>query len=510
MLESLKTIAMYLPQYHRVKENDEWWGEGYTEWTAVKKAEPLFAGEIQPVRPLNDNYYNLLNRETMEWQANLARKYEIDGFCFYHYWFGDSRLVLEKPAENLLKWKDIDIKFCFSWDAGSWARTWTCIGNSWADKFENKRTDSDGNGILIQQVFGGEPYWKKHFEYLLPFFKDPRYICVNGCPVFVFYSSVDMPCFEHMCRYWRKLAKSSGFHDLYIVALSQQNSAADAVVLPMSFRKQNLGYNLDIAKLIPGTSILGYDYDEVWQEYLNCPPLSSQTTLWQCMVDYDDTPRRGDKGRVYLGCTVQKFEKYFRYLYQKSKKQKNPLLFVDAWNEWAEGKYLEPDTRREHGLLEAIRRVKQEDGTIAEWNYASDRNSYVMRLEEQIARYQRGYFFLLKWIQMQDKTKSIQKFFEKNNIRTISIYGFGMHGHLFYQLMKNTDVEVKYAIDRQSKGMDGREDIPVFSLQDELPSCDAIVISLINDYVKIADELEGKTTASLISLYEVIAEAAVE
>ena len=105
-MEKPQVLAMYLPQYHRVKENDEWWGEGFTEWTAVEKSEPLFEDHNQPRRPLDDRYYDLLDKSTMEWQADLANKYGVDGFCFYHYWFKDGRRILERPAENLLKWKD--------------------------------------------------------------------------------------------------------------------------------------------------------------------------------------------------------------------------------------------------------------------------------------------------------------------------------------------------------------------------------------------------------------------
>ena len=115
----MRTITMYLPQYHRVAENDKWWGEGFTEWTAVKAASPLFEGHKQPRIPLEDNYYNLLEKRTMEWQANLMKQYDIDGQCIYHYYFKDGKKILERPAENLLHWKDIDMPFCFCWANGS-------------------------------------------------------------------------------------------------------------------------------------------------------------------------------------------------------------------------------------------------------------------------------------------------------------------------------------------------------------------------------------------------------
>ena len=133
-MNRIKTIAMYLPQFHEVPENNEWWGEGYTEWIAAKKAEKLFDGHYQPREPLNDNYYDLMDKSTMLWQAEIARQYLLDGFCFYHYYFKEGRKILEKPAENLLKWKDVNMPFCFCWANESWGRTWSKINyeiNEW-------------------------------------------------------------------------------------------------------------------------------------------------------------------------------------------------------------------------------------------------------------------------------------------------------------------------------------------------------------------------------------------
>ena len=166
---------MYLPQFHEVEENNEWWGNGYTEWTAVKKATPLFHGHKQPKAPFNDNYYNLLDKQTMITQAKLAEEYGIDGFCFYHYYFKNGRKILEKPAENLLKWKDINMPYCFCWANETWARTWSNISgaNAWGSKFENKKQKA-GSGILLEQRYGQEKEWEEHLEYLIPFFKDEK------------------------------------------------------------------------------------------------------------------------------------------------------------------------------------------------------------------------------------------------------------------------------------------------------------------------------------------------
>lgn len=506
----MKTIAMYLPQFHSIPENDAWWGKGYTEWTAVRSAIPLFSDEAQPKKPLNNNYYNLLDRSTIEWQAQLAKRYKVDGFCFYHYWFGEERRILEKPAENLLRWTDIDMPFCFCWDTSTWARTWTKLGNSWADKFENNRTNEKNNGILIEQNFGGEKYWEKHFEYLLPFFRDKRYVCVDGKPVFVFFGAQSIPCLEHMCLYWRRLAKEYGLTGLYLIAHGQPNSAADATILPMAFSKQTIGYNLDAGKNIPGTSILGYDYDKVWQDYLATRPLVGQKTLWEGVVDFDDTPRRGQNGRVYLDCTVEKFERYFRSLYKKSLKQDNPFVFLDAWNEWGEGKYLEPDEQRRYGFLKAIHQVKNEplqDSSVNDVEITPEFSRYIGRIEDQVVRCGRSYFCMMEWVRLgKEADKALQCYFDYNNLHTIAIYGFGNHGHMFYELVQKTSTKVVYAIDRQKYGMK-QEAVPVYSNEDTLPTCDAIVVSLVNDYVQIATELRKKIKSPILSLYEVIAGA---
>ena len=139
-MDRIRTLAMYLPQFHKTRENDEWWGSGFTDWTTVRSAEKLFGGHNQRREPLNDYYYDLLEKSTMQWQAKTAAEYGINGFCFYHYYFKRGRRVLEKPAENLLEWTDISMPFCFCWANETWARTWSNVtyANAWSEKFERK------------------------------------------------------------------------------------------------------------------------------------------------------------------------------------------------------------------------------------------------------------------------------------------------------------------------------------------------------------------------------------
>ena len=189
----MKIIAFYLPQFHNIPENDEWWGNGFTEWTNVKKAKPLYEGHMQPRVPLGGNYYNLLDDNVKIWQADLAKKYGVYGFCYYHYWF-NGKMLLEKPMEQMLANKEVDIPFCICWANEPWTKAWV----------------GDERKLLIAHEYGKEEEWKQHFMYLLPFFKDKRYITKDGKPLFVFYRPDIVPCMKEMIETWDKLAKENG------------------------------------------------------------------------------------------------------------------------------------------------------------------------------------------------------------------------------------------------------------------------------------------------------------
>ena len=231
--KNMKTIAFYLPQFHAIPENDEWWGLGYTEWTAVKRARALYDGHNQPRVPYENRYYNLLDKNTMQWQASLMEKYGVDGVCFYHYYFENGRKILEKPAENLLKWKDINMPFCFSWANETWARTWSALAtkNVWNSIEEKKKQDDDKNdGILLKQEYGNDEDWRIHFEYLLPFFKDDRYIKYINKPIFVIHRADLIPCLPQMIELWNNLARENGFDGIYFIGSNSFVAGMDAYV----------------------------------------------------------------------------------------------------------------------------------------------------------------------------------------------------------------------------------------------------------------------------------------
>ena len=348
-----KIIALYLPQFHEIPENDKWWGKGFTEWTSVRKSKPLFDEHEQPKIPMNDNYYTL-NEQTMRWQAQLARKYGIHGFCFYHYWFMGKQL-LEKPAEILLANKNIGINFCFSWANQTWSRTWYGY---------NKE-------ILIEQKYGSKQDWKKHFDYLIPFFKDKRYIKINNMPILVIYQPRDIKKYDEMVSYWKQLAIKNGFKGLYIIEtlssqrnLYSQKSDAGFLYEPgftinnNFITKFKIKLKSFIDKYLHENNFLLniFNYNSIYQEILNRKIITPSKKIFiGCFVNWDNTARKKMSAYIFRHFSIQSFEKYIYDIILKSYQNKLEYIFITAWNEWAEGAYLEPDTINKYDYLECIK-----------------------------------------------------------------------------------------------------------------------------------------------------------
>ena len=359
-----KVIAFYLPQYHAIPENDKAWGKGFTEWTNVKKVTPYFDGHYQPRIPLNNNYYDLMNPAAQRWQSDLAQKYGIFGFCYYHYWFKSGKMLLEKPAEKMLADKTITEPFCFCWANENWSKTWT--GNN--------------EELIAVQDYGGREEWKKHFEYLLPFFKDKRYITWNGSPVFVFYKPELIPDFKEMVDFFRECAVEEGFPGLeimvqypaYLYSENYDETAYDHYIdfEPLFTTYTNALHSAEsnLKKMV--YKILGtervaklkklhekptiFDYDKIWQEIID-RKYPNNKFLYGGFPDWDNSPRK-KRSYVYYGATPEKFGNNVEELIRKIKRDDVPnLMFINAWNEWGEGNYVEPDTKYGHGFLDAIR-----------------------------------------------------------------------------------------------------------------------------------------------------------
>lgn len=354
-MSNVKIIAFYLPQFHPIPENDKWWGKGFTEWTNVKKAKPLWEGHYQPKVPLNDNYYSLLDSSTLEMQCDMAKKYGVYGFCYYHYWFGNGKKLLEKPAEIMLESKKIDLPFCFSWANENWSRNW----------------DGGNREIMVKQDYGDRESWEIHLQYLLPFFKDDRYIKIDGNPVFIIYKPELIDSFDEMVAYWKNRIREFGFSDICI--MSQY---------PNVFRHEEKKYNLDYKiKFEPMYSNCHYqdrnwferkltalklgvkrkdgltirNYDKQWRYILEKEDRGGNI-IPGAFVDWDNTARNV-KGTAFIGATPEKFKKYMSQLIKQivNGEYSTNLLFINAWNEWGEGCYLEPDEKNHYQYLEAIR-----------------------------------------------------------------------------------------------------------------------------------------------------------
>lgn len=374
----MRIIAFYLPQFHSIPENDEWWGKDFTEWVNVKGAQPLFNGHRQPVIPLNKNYYNLLDKDTIAWQISLAKTYGIYGFCFYHYWF-DGHMLLQKPMELMKNDPELNIPYCICWANENWTNAWKADGNV---------------KTLIQQTYGARDEWERHFNYLLQFFKDPNYILENNKPFFVIYRPEIIPCLNDMLDCWDDLAKKNGFAGMafayqqlsyhllpdrdesrfkynieyqpsyarYDLKIHQESKTGKLLFqlrntirrLVLNFDKK---FGTNLYSNLSGDNLTLEDYDELCNEVINRRP-DSDKALPGMFVGWDNTPRRKKGGTVCCGSTPQKFE---NYLYQQILNAKNnykkDMLFVFAWNEWAEGGYLEPDEYNKYGYLEAIKKA---------------------------------------------------------------------------------------------------------------------------------------------------------
>ncbi len=373
----MKIIPFYLPQFHTIPENDTFWGEGFTEWVNVKKAKPLFDGHKQPVEPFQDNYYNLLDVETLKWQADLANQYGIYGFCMYHYWI-EGRKLLEQPIELFLSNKDIDIRFCLSWANHSWTDSW-----------------GGDNSTLIAQTYGGVEEWEEHFQYLLPFFRDKRYICVDNKPLMLIFNPEDIPNLNDRLDYCQERAVQEGLPGIafgyqnyyfgtkkdkddsrFMYGIEHQPAYAfydnrSKIVMAvrqygykfLSFlqRALKIKINMDVT----GLEIM--EYSEVWEKILRRKPCDGKR-IPGAFSGWDNTPRKGKHGLVVNNASPQLFQKYLSMQIQRAREiYKKDMLFVAAWNEWAEGSMLEPDKENEYGYLEAIRKALIETGELEDY-----------------------------------------------------------------------------------------------------------------------------------------------
>lgn len=345
----MEVWALNLPQFYETPENNKWWGKGFTEWTSVKNAKPIYKGHVQPLVPLNHNYYDLSTRQAIKWQCEIAKKYGITGFVYYHYWYSGKHL-LEKPCELLLDSPDIDMKYCFCWANHSWTRAW----------------DGKEHEILMKQTYGGKKEWEEHLQYLLPFFKDKRYIRIDGKPVLFIYNANVIPQAEKRISYWNERLKEEGIGGLYVVEYISTFNPSPSISTSQAVYEDEPNYTcrflispVNKAKrvLCKKLKLTDYqDFDKLWQLIINKKAVYGKRKIvlggFPC---WDNSPRKGKQSRIIRGSTPQKFEKYLKALNNMHRKDSLDILLLNAWNEWGEGAILEPTEQYQYGYLEAVR-----------------------------------------------------------------------------------------------------------------------------------------------------------
>lgn len=357
MSEKIKPIAIYLPQFHPIAENDQWWGKGFTEWTNVTKAKPLFDGHYQPHLPSDLGFYDLRLEEARLAQEELAKAYGIYGFCYYHYWFNGKR-ILEEPLNRKLQNPKEDFPFMMCWANENWTRIWN-------------GGDTD---LLLQQNYS-EQDDKNHIQVLISYFKDSRYIKVNGKPMFILYRPKLFPDIKKTLAIWREAVKKAGFPDLY-VGFAETTEYSNGVEedgfdfsfdFQPNFSRRPATLNDSVVKRyfreflkklkIPYTNKyqLIYDYEEYIHLQIATPfkPKSypSITPMW------DNSARRKINYFILHHSTPQKYKVWLQHIINNYIWEDMPesFLFINAWNEWAEGNHLEPCQKWGRGFLEATK-----------------------------------------------------------------------------------------------------------------------------------------------------------
>jgi lipopolysaccharide biosynthesis protein len=344
----MRLIAFYLPQYHPIPENDRWWGKGFTEWTNVSKAQPLFRGHYQPHLPADLGFYDLRLDEVREEQSELARHYGIYGFCYYYYWFQGRRL-LERPLNEICRTKRPDFPFCVCWANEPWTRNW----------------DGKPSEILLQQVHTRESDERFILD-LLPILKDERYIRIDGRPLLLVYRTELFPDIAGTVLAWRDVADRHGV-DLFLCRLESFSACDPAAIhfdAACEFPPNFVGVNPEAAPRLefhaegPG-AFAGkiYDYEKL-ARLLRHRPDAHYKRFLGATPSWDNTPRSGARATVFINSSPDRFRQMLTTAVRKTSDRfrgDEQIVFINAWNEWAEGCHLEPDQRYGHAFLEACK-----------------------------------------------------------------------------------------------------------------------------------------------------------
>lgn len=372
-----RVIAFYLPQYHPTPENDLWWGKGFTEWTNVAKAKPSFKGHVQPKVPADLGFYDLRLPEVRKAQADMAREYGVEGFCYWHYWFGNGKRLLDRPFREVLESGEPDFPFCLGW-----------ANHSWSNKTWQKNQAFQNDTMFMEQTYGDDEDYKKHFYTVLKAFNDPRYIKVDGKPLFFIFDPPAIPDLEHFVSMWRQLALDNGLkgihfvgkvasvgkfdkgihHDYLSDAMDNYNAVLgkgiDAVNSVNLRRAEMLAvgkyakmFDRLINKIFPGGRVEKYDYRKIIKNLFTKE--DELENIYPTIIPrWDKTPRVGKRAYVYTNSTPEQFEKSVKQAVEmiSHKSPEHRIIFLQAWNEWGEGNFMEPDLEFGRGYLEALKK----------------------------------------------------------------------------------------------------------------------------------------------------------
>jgi len=348
MSHKVRLIAIYLPQFHPVPENDEWHGKGFTEWTNVTKARSLFKGHYQPLLPSDLGFYDLRLAKVRGEQANLARDHGVEGFCYWHYWFGGGKRILEMPFNEVLASGEPDFPFCLGWANASWTGIWYGMKDS----------------VILEQKYLGEDDDRKHFYEMLPAFKDSRYMKVDGRPIFLIYNPSEHPYLNSFMTYWNQLAHDEGMQGMYFIAAmrgDQKLGEFDAVTFIDPFEFFSLGR---LRSLVQGIAHKYFGRPRRIIRYKQLLDFLVKRKLQPNEIplvvpNFDNTARSGKMGVVILDPNPDLFEQMLENAVAKvlNKPKQERIVILEAWNEWAEGNYVEPDRRFGDRFLKAIKNV---------------------------------------------------------------------------------------------------------------------------------------------------------
>ena len=376
-MKKIRLIALYLPQFHPVAENDKYWGKGFTEWRNVAKAKPLFHNHYQPRLPADLGFYDLRIEDVREQQAEMAKSHGIEGFCYWHYWFGNGKMILERPLEEVLKNKKPNFPFCVGW-----------ANHSWSNKTWEKTKHFTKTVTFLEQLYPGGEDLTSHFMYLLPMFKDERYIKVDGKPLFMVFNPFEIPNNCEMIELWNSLARKNGLQGIHFVARAETATARSTKEIILkgdeekAREKQCFNFGYDAVYAVPVQKIKVMDssqidlirdkialklrlpkkvekhnYKSVLKYLFNSN--SYNDNIYPMLIPHwDNTPRAGNKGYVYTGESPKLFGKSIDLAIDvvKKKPDEKKIVFIHSLNEWGEGAYLEPDLKYGMQYLDEIKK----------------------------------------------------------------------------------------------------------------------------------------------------------